>query len=217
MLEGWAVQEGVQSTTRYRKANSRRHHCANRSQPFALELRPISPGVLASHGNAWRHRDVRLRGPAYAYGVPLGAFTHDVAPERPLPSTRSTTPGICRDNNYSLFSAFTTDGMNPPRPECHGLPLDHGYTHSNTFSIMVPHQDMPTSMPTTMAPLRTHTISGDVSAPLYYNIAQGPYPYNVADVHVGYSEQPPRSDDKNFQAPLGPRQDGLCPFGEEGI
>ena len=217
MLESWAVEEGVQSTTRYRKANSsRRYHTISaRSQPYSLELRTGSSRVLASHGDAWRRRDLRLRRPSFGHGLPTAPFSDDVS-GRSFPCDRSASPGICHDT-YSFSPTIGSGSLNTARQETHGLALDHGLPQPHPFGIMMSNPSLAAASPTGVTSMGSHTISSDVPSTLYYGLTQGAYPYHVSDVHIGYYTRPQKSDDKNVHPTSAARSDHVYSFRDDDV
>ncbi|POR33176.1 Forkhead box protein I1 [Tolypocladium paradoxum] len=187
VLEGWAIQYGVQSTTRYRKSNSRRRpsaRCANQTPRQHSAKRAVSgrKGGCAA-------RDSRLRDRAYAQAM-AAAPVPRFGLERGLPSPpRSTMPEPYHSERFSMpqFDSMAHvpsaqhghgNGIGPydgPAAEPLGLMLGDGAA-----------TNMGHGMHSIAEPCSIGAQMSACRAP-----AQGVFPYGIRDVHVGFE---PMSD-----------------------
>ncbi|UNI23293.1 hypothetical protein JDV02_009123 [Purpureocillium takamizusanense] len=125
VLEPWAVQSGVQSTTRYRKGNSRRRAGARSSnQQYPRQpTQHSAKRALSGRKGGCAARESRMRDRA-AYGqgaTPMGRYYGGLEHSQGLPTPpRSTMPDLYHPESYAMpqFEPMAHvqhfDGMGPP-------------------------------------------------------------------------------------------------------
>ncbi|OAQ79437.1 forkhead domain-containing protein [Purpureocillium lilacinum] len=125
VLEPWAVQNGVQSTTRYRKGNSRRRpggRLSNQQYP-RLPTQHSAKRAVSGRKGGCAARESRMRDRA-AYGqaaTPMGRYYGGLEHPQGLPTPpRSTMPDLYHPESYAMpqFEPMTHvqhfDGIAPP-------------------------------------------------------------------------------------------------------
>lgn len=215
MLQSWAVKDGVQSTTRYRKPNSSRKTSGAKSQgqPYRLDARhTTSDRVLESQGKAWQDPRHRLRRRPYHNGdARLSSFanSHTLAVQ-PAPPYRATAP-CYYPSNYALSSQVAMHDMVPAGADQSGTQLHYGLVGPPPVGFVMPNVSSTGHGPHPLPSMRAQEVSGPFSPSLYYKLSQGIYPYNISNVHVSYGGRELGTARGSPMAPrFNPQRQGTC-------
>ncbi|PNY24355.1 Forkhead box protein I1 [Tolypocladium capitatum] len=216
VLEGWAIQHGVQSTTRYRKGgNSRRRpgaRCAG--QPSRQPTRHSAKRAMSGRKGGCAARDSRLRGRAFGQAMPM-APVPCFGLDRGLPSPpRSTIPTPYHSGSFSLQQF---ESMAPVSSAQHGLQDGTGQYDGPTaepFGFMLGDgaaTNMGHGAHGITEPRSVGAAPCGAQMSAYRAPAQSPFPCGIRDVHVGYDGEQQHGADACGAARLfESMSDGIC-------
>ncbi|KND90955.1 Forkhead box protein I1 [Tolypocladium ophioglossoides CBS 100239] len=193
VLEGWAIQFGVQSTTRYRKGNSRRRpsaRCANQAS-WQPTLHSAKRAMSGRKGGC-AARDSRLRDLAYGQTMPMGPVPRfGLDRGLPLPSPpRSTMPELYHSESFSLPQFESMAHVPPAQHGLHNGIVPYGGPATEPFGLMLGDggaTNMGHGIHSITEPRSIGAAScGSQMSAAYREPVQSVFPYGIRDVHVGY-------------------------------
>lgn len=187
VLAPWAVRDGVQSTTRYRKINSSRRAGGARavSQPYNLHLRP-NPATRSVSGLPF-DGGAGLSGyhgqHLYAPNMSMAQMPSNNIPQNSLLMRRSERlPYSSEGYAPSRIETVAPDPFREPD----GLPTYHSPQPSQHFGMQMPDQNMVDGITDYDSPGGSYGVPHGLPQSLQFNLPQTPFPYGVQDAHIRY-------------------------------
>ncbi|KAM4058670.1 forkhead domain-containing protein [Hirsutella rhossiliensis] len=218
VLENWAVCYGVQSTTRYRKGNSRRRIGAQpASQNSKRLVQHSAKRAMSGRKGGCAARDSRLRGRAFYHGKPVGRAARYGIEQGCFSPPRSVYPELYSSETMAVSHLDSAARRHALSMHCgYNGPRPHDTPDTMAFPLAMDEHILAQGMCNINEHCGAMTCRGDGMAASYAMPAQGGFLYGIRDVHMGYHGEQHVAEESSSARLFEPIDDGAYDWSDGG-